>query len=92
MDKRRLNEEIRMLRLVDPKARPYLFGKEMGHQEFATLLDFVSTIAESMWQKNDILEKPHTKQELQNMCMCSAKWALEEFTTRLPATKGIIKT
>lgn len=84
---RQLNEAIRISRIADATERPMILGKHMGINEYQELLKFSFTLASQMFDNQDRREKPLTRLELSNMCLATAKWSLEQFTTRNPALK-----
>lgn len=82
-----LNEAIRIFRMTDQFEKPMIWGKHMEDAQYQELLRFCFSLGESMFQNQDKREKPLTKDELAKMCLASAKWCVEEVTTRKPALR-----
>lgn len=87
---KQLNEAVRIFRLTDTTERPMIWGKLMEDGQYLELLKFTFTLGEAMFNTQDKRESPLTKEELTKMCLSSAKWSLEEYTTRKPALRGNI--
>lgn len=82
-----LGDAVRLYRLTDKFEKPMIGGKRITDEEYRELMKFSYTLGESMSNAAEKRERPLTKDELAMMCLSSAKWALEELTTRKPALR-----
>lgn len=85
---KQLNEAIRIGRISSASERPLLFGRRMGTEEYVELIKFTHALGSAMFQSQDKRETPLTHEELSNMCLSSAKWSLENYTTMKPSQRG----